>query len=890
MLTKTVHAGRPCDEHGNYLPRGTPPPPIPEQAPNDWFPYNSQVQFEAAELMYKQAKLSASNIDILLRLWAATLYKYHDCAPFEDTKDLHHHIDNTLVGDVKWQSFQMSYNGPRPDGDAPTWMSAAHEFHFRDPDLLIQKLVSNPDFKGEIDYAIMRQFEPEAPHQRHLQDFMGGDWTWKQGNIIAEDPNTHGSCFVPIILGSDKTTVSVATGQNEYYPIYISIGNVHNNVRRAHRNAVALLGFLAIPKADKRYTDDLQFRKFRRQLFHSALSRILQSLKPSMMTPKVMRCADGHFRRVIYGLGPYIADYPEQALLACIVQGWCPKCTAKNSDLDGTQSGRRGRNHTDILVEEWTMDVLWHDYGIVGDIVPFTNDFPRADINELLSFDLLHQLIKGTFKDHLVDWVEQYIRSTFSSAEAKAILADIDRRIAAVPHFSRLRRFPEGRGFKQWTGDDSKALMKVYLPAIAGYVPHAMVRTIRYFLEFCYLGRCDVHTNETVAEMERILTHFHHEREIFRTCGVRNGFSLPRQHSLIHYPRMVWEFGAPNGLCSSITESRHIKAVKEPWRRSSRFNALGQMLITNQRLDKLAASRVDFKSRGMLEQTALDAAVSAFRKSHCQMTSTYPNPTFEVLEAQDNEEEVPAEPDADDDEDDIDLGPRREESVTLAKKLRREYSRSVYALADAIHQPSFPTALRRFLYAEQHPRRSHSSHLVPIERCPKVSHSDKIYVVYSAVALFYAPSDPSGIGGMRREWIRATPSWRRGPSRFDCVLLKGSSDPNVLGGFDVARIRLLFTIRFDYVHYSCALIQRYEFVADQPNRDTGMWIVRPRTDSDAIAVVNINSILRAAHLIPVFSAYDEDVPDDLQYYHSLDVYTRFYVNKFADHNSFATLS
>jgi hypothetical protein len=34
-------------------------------------------------------------------------------------------------------------------------------------------------------------------------------------------------------------------------------------------------------------------------------------------------------------------------------------------------------------------------------------------------------------------------------------------RIAAVPLFPGLRRFPEGRGFKQWTGDDSKALMKV---------------------------------------------------------------------------------------------------------------------------------------------------------------------------------------------------------------------------------------------------------------------------------------------------------------------------------------------------------------------------------------------------------------------------------------------
>jgi Plavaka transposase len=55
--------------------------------------------------------------------------------------------------------------------------------------------------------------------------------------------------FVPIILGSDKTTVSVATGQNEYWPIYLSIGNIHNNVRRAHRNGVALLGFLSTPKS-----------------------------------------------------------------------------------------------------------------------------------------------------------------------------------------------------------------------------------------------------------------------------------------------------------------------------------------------------------------------------------------------------------------------------------------------------------------------------------------------------------------------------------------------------------------------------------------------------------------------------------------------------------------
>ena len=61
------------------------------------------------------------------------------------------------------------------------------------------------------------------------------------------------------------------------------------------------------------------------KLYPDRLTHILKSLRPHMTTPKVMLCGDGHYCRVIYGLGPYIADYPKQALLACIVQGWCPK-------------------------------------------------------------------------------------------------------------------------------------------------------------------------------------------------------------------------------------------------------------------------------------------------------------------------------------------------------------------------------------------------------------------------------------------------------------------------------------------------------------------------------------------------------------------------------------
>ncbi|KAG2737105.1 hypothetical protein P692DRAFT_201677171, partial [Suillus brevipes Sb2] len=299
------------------------------------------------------------------------------------------------------------------------------------------------------------------------QDFMSGDWGWAQADIISKDADTHGSTFVPVILGSDKTTVSVATGQNDYYPLYASIGNVRNNVRRAHRNAVAVVAFLAMPKTTKEHADTPGFRNFRRQLFHSSLSFILKNLKPAMTKPEVARFGDGHYRRVVYGLGPYIADYEEQVLLACILRNWCAKCLSPRGNLDAINRNRT-RAHADALIEEYDSGTLRFEYGLVGELVPFTNDFPRADIHELLAPDLLHQLIKGAYKDHLVDWVEKYLLQTHGKRQANIILDDIDRRIAAVPPFPGLRRFPQGRHFKQWTGDDSKALMKVYLPAIEG--------------------------------------------------------------------------------------------------------------------------------------------------------------------------------------------------------------------------------------------------------------------------------------------------------------------------------------------------------------------------------------------------------------------------------------
>ncbi|KAF8871154.1 hypothetical protein CPB84DRAFT_1904820 [Gymnopilus junonius] len=604
---------------------------------------------------------------------------------------------------------------------------------------------------------------------------MSGKWAWDQADILAQDKDCHGAMFVPVILGSDKTTVSVATGQTDFYPLYTSIGNMHNSVHHAHRGAVALVGFLAIPKSSKEYSNDAQYRKFRRQLFHTSLEHILGSVRPYMSKPKVTLCGDGHYRKVIYGLGPYIADYPEQALLACIVQGWCPKCTALPDKLDDPRGSRRLHEHTDTLLDGCTLKELWDDYGIVGDLLPFTKLFPRADIHELLTPDLLHQVIKGTFKDHLVDWVESYIRDVMFEGNPKgadAVIADIDCRIACAPPFPGLRHFHEGRGFKQWTGNDSKGLMKVYLPAIAGHLPDQMTHSTKWTPPYL--------TSMKIAKF-------------FALCGQTASLfhastpcSLPSIHRAIRCTKWCLLFYHRKQAYQSCKEALPTFESNKP---------LGQMLVTNQHLNKLAAARVNFEARGMLRGSGLP--IHLLGEAVAAAAITIPPRSLHPSQMMMSEWNLV------------------QQSTSLCHSLRSNWQRQLF--------PSSPRHTADCRWSSS--------------------------LFNSVRAVYYAPSDLSGIGGMHEEQIRAVRKWYNGPPRYDCVFVGNTDAADQPGfrGLNVARVRVFFSFQHKHVIYPCALVHWFSHVSNAPDPVTGMWKVKPdydRRGNPILAVIAVDSIFR----------------------------------------------
>ena len=92
--------------------------------------------------------------------------------------------------------------------------------------------------------------------------------------------------------------------------------------------------------------------------------------------------------------------------------------------------------------------------------------------------------------------------------------------------------------------------------------------------------------------------------------------------------------------------------------------------------------------------------------------------------------------------------------------------------------------------------------------------------------------------------------------------------------------------------FECALIHEFCKTFTDPDLDNGLWILEPDYNNDGyriMSVVHIDSIIRAAHLLPVFKDI-APIPREINFTDTLNVFKAFYLNKYIDYHAFETLS
>ena len=178
----------PCDENGNTLLPGSPPPtrnPIDATQTNPWSPFPDRLAFEFADYHFTELQNSGPRINRALDFWLASTIRAGgnvNDIPWRTAKEVYETIDSIKEGSIPWKTATFRYTGPLPSRTPPKWMLETYDLCFRDPRGVLLNQIASPDLQGHFDYVPYMQFDEKR--DRVWSNLMSGVWAWEEAVIL----------------------------------------------------------------------------------------------------------------------------------------------------------------------------------------------------------------------------------------------------------------------------------------------------------------------------------------------------------------------------------------------------------------------------------------------------------------------------------------------------------------------------------------------------------------------------------------------------------------------------------------------------------------------------------------------------------------------------------
>lgn len=316
------------------------------------------------------------------------------------------------------------------------------------------------------------------------------------------------------------------------------------------------------------------------RLLHQVVSIVVKPLKKAAEVGRMMSDPLGNLKHCFTPLAAYIADTPEQRVVACVTGNASAVTMAVTEQFgDSVRCAPRTASITRrqlIAVKKKTRASNLTSYfkacrqrQLNGVSAPFWLDWALAEPSSFITPEPLHQYFKMSW-DHDRKWCSRIL-----GAE------ELDFRFTLLQTCSGDRHFPDGiTTLKQTSMRLHREVQRYIVGVVAGGIPKDALAAIRALTDFRYRSQAPRLTDKDIVEIQSSLQEFHDKKFALMEAGARGSLDhwrIPKLEMMLAVAPSIPSMGALGQWSADVTEHAHIDVIKDPARSGNNQNFDGQI-------------------------------------------------------------------------------------------------------------------------------------------------------------------------------------------------------------------------------------------------------------------------------------------------------------------------